>query len=60
MSAQGTEAMNKLAEDLVESAEHVRGGYHLGRAANLMERAAETISRLAPLDPDLDVQHGEN
>lgn len=56
----GTESLLALSADLAESAEHVRGGYHLGQAADRMERAAEAIKRLAPLEPDMDVQHGEN
>lgn len=60
MSAQGTESLLRLVDELTESVEHVRGGYHLGQAADRMERAAEAIKRLAPLEPDMDVQHGEN
>lgn len=60
MTPQGTESLLRLADDLIESSPQVRGGYHLGLAAERMERAAEAIKRLAQLEPDLDVQHGEN
>lgn len=56
----GTEALLALAADLAEAAPEVRGGYHLGRAARLMELAAEAIARLAELEPDLEVEQGEN
>ena len=56
----GTESLLSLAADLAESAEHVRGGFHLGNAAKLMESAAVAIQRLAHLEPDLEVEHGEN
>jgi len=56
----GTEALLELAGELAAAAPEVRGGYHLGRAAKLMERAAEAIKRLAPLEPDLEVEPGEN
>lgn len=57
---QGTESLLALAAGLSESAVHVRGGYHLGNAAKLMECAAEAIKRLAPMEPDMDVTQGEN
>jgi hypothetical protein len=57
---QGTESLLKLADDLAEAAPNVQGGFHLGHAAKLMERAAEAIKRLAPMEPDIDVAQGEN
>lgn len=57
---QGTDSLLALAAGLSESAVHVRGGYHLGNAAKLMECAAAAIQRLAHLEPDLDVEQGEN
>lgn len=56
----GTEALLQLAADLAEAAPQVRSGYHLGRAAGLMELAAEAIKRLAELEPDMQVEQGEN
>lgn len=56
----GTESLLKLAAGLSEATGHVRGGYHLGNAAKLMECAAEAIKRLAPMEPDMEVTHGEN
>lgn len=56
----GTESLLLLADELEQSAEHVQGGYHLGQAAERMERAAKAIRRLAPLEPDLQVEQGEN
>jgi hypothetical protein len=56
----GTESLLALSADLAESAEHVRGGYHLGNAAKLMECAAAAIQRLAHLEPDLEVEQGDN
>lgn len=56
----GTESLLLLADELDQSAEYVQGGYHLGQAAERMERAAKAIRRLAPLEPDLQVEQGEN
>lgn len=56
----GTESLLLLADELEQSAEHVRGGYHLRQAAERIERAAKAIRRLAPLEPDLQVEQGEN
>ncbi len=58
--ATGTENLLALAEDLRTYAPNVRDAFHFGIGAGLMERAAAVIERLAPLDPDIDVQQGEN
>lgn len=60
MSGQGTESLLSLAADLKDAAPHVRECYDLGRSSKLMQRAAEVIERLAPMDPDIDVAPGEN
>lgn len=57
---QGTESLLDLAAELQETAQHVRECYDLGRGCKLMQRAAEVIERLAHLDPDIEVEHGEN
>lgn len=58
--AQGTENLLALAADLRAHAPNVRDAFHLAISAGLMERAAAVIERLAPMDPDIDVQQGEN
>ena len=57
---EGTDSLLLLADELEQSVEHVRGGYHLRQAAERIERAAKAIRRLAPLEPDLQVEQGEN
>lgn len=61
MSAhQGTESLIELAADLRATAPNVRDAFRLGHGARLMERAADAIERLAPLEPDIAVSVGEN
>lgn len=57
---QGTESLLDLAADLRSTAPNVRGVFDLRKGAALMERAAAVIERLAELEPDVDVVHGEN
>lgn len=57
---QGTESLLDLATDLRATAPNVRSFFDHSRAAFLMERAADAIERLAPLEPDIDVAQGEN
>lgn len=60
MTTQGTRSLLDLAAALKDAAPHVRECYDLGRGCKLMQRAAEVIERLAHLDPDIEVEHGEN
>lgn len=60
MTTQGTHSLLDLVAELQEAAPHVREGYDLGRSCKLMQRAAEVIERLAPMDPDIEVEHSEN
>jgi len=60
MTTQGTHSLLDLAAELKDTAPHVRECYDLGRGCKLMQRAAEVIERLAPMDPDIEVDHGEN
>jgi len=57
---QGTEALIELASDLRSTAPNVREVFNLRKGAALMERAATAIERLAPLEPDIDVELGEH
>jgi len=56
----GTESDLQAADELEESIAHVLGGYHLGQAAERMEKIVKIVRRLAPLDPDIEVTRGEN
>lgn len=58
--SQGTESIMALADDLEATAPHVREAYDLRRGSQLMQRAAEALRRLAPLEPDIEVREGEN
>ncbi len=58
--SEGTESLLTLASDLRTTAPNVRAWFDHTKAASLMERAADAIERLAPLDPDIDVAPGEN
>lgn len=60
MNHQGTESLLTLAADLRATAPNVRDAFQLGRGARLMERAADALDRLAPLEPDVEVVAGEN
>lgn len=60
MSTQGTENHLALAAELREAAPDCRDYIGVKRSATLMERAAEVIERLAPLDPDIDVELGQS
>ena len=55
---QGTASLLSLAEDLRTFAPNVRSAFSLSIGAGLMERAAEVIERMAPLDPDIEVVQG--
>lgn len=57
---QGTAALLDLSDALAKHVECVQGGYHLGESSKLMEQAAEVLRRLAPLEPDIEVEAGEN
>lgn len=57
---QGTESLIQLAADLRATAPHVLEVFDLRRASGLMQRAADAIERLAPLEPDIDAAPGEN
>lgn len=57
---QGTAGLLALSDALARHVECVQGGYHLGESAKLMEQAAIVIHRLAPLEPDIEVEHGDN
>ena len=59
-SSQGTTSLLALADELNEVAPHVEQVYDLTRGAALMRKAACVLERLAPLDPDIEVTHGEN
>ena len=57
---QGTENLLALAKRLREVAPNVRDAISMKLGAKLMEDAAEVIERLAHVEPDIDVDHGEN
>ena len=57
---QGTASLLSLAASLRQSREKVANFYGRQDAMRDMEQAADALERLAPLEPDLDVQQGEN
>lgn len=57
---EGTESLLTLAHDLRQTAPDVMSFFHHSKAAMLMERAADALERLAPLEPDVDVEVGDN
>ena len=57
---QGTESLIELAADLRATAPHVLEVFDLRRAAGLMQKAADALDRLAPLEPDIDAVPGED
>ena len=59
MTTQGTNNLLALAQDLRQTAPHVREWYDIGHAATLMEQAADAIVRLAKYEPDLQVERGK-
>lgn len=60
MTHQGTSGLLELAEELRATAPNVRCWFDIKKAADLMERGADAIERLAELEPDIDVGIGEN
>lgn len=60
MTNTGTESLIALADDLESVAPNIEAWFDHTRAAALMRKAAVEIRRLAPLDPDIDVDQGEN
>lgn len=60
MTHSGTESLIALADDLESVAPNIEAWFDHTRAAALMRKAAVEIRRLAPLDPDIDVDQGEN
>lgn len=57
---QGTTALHDQATELRDVAAHVEEWFDHHRAATLMRKAADTLDRLAPLDPEIEVVQGEN
>lgn len=57
---QGTEALIKLAAEGRERAPHLLEFRDFRKSAEWMIKAASTIERLAPLEPDLQAEPGEN
>ena len=57
---QGTASLLSLAASLRQSREKVANFYGRQDAMRDMEQAADALERLAHLEPDLEVQHGEN
>ena len=60
MTVQGTASLLSLAASLRESREKVANFYGRQDAMRDMAEAADALERLAHLEPDLEVQHGEN
>ena len=58
--SQGTEGAIALAKELLESREEVANHHGRRKAMDVMQRAAEWIARMAPLDPDIEAEKGEN
>ena len=57
---QGTEALNELAETARGIAVRIREFRATRMDAATIEVVADALERLAPLEPDLQVEHGEN
>ena len=57
---QGTASLLSLAASLRQSREKVANFYGRQDAMRDMEQAADALERMAPLEPDVDVQQGEN
>jgi hypothetical protein len=55
----GTESLLQLSADLRQTAPNVRAWFDHSRAAELMEKAADALERLAPLDPDLEAEKSD-
>jgi hypothetical protein len=60
MTHQGTSGLLDLAAKLKTTAPHVESAFDLRLGAHLMLLAANALERVAPLEPDIDVQQGEN
>jgi hypothetical protein len=55
----GTESLLQLSADLRQTAPNVRAWFDHSKAAELMEKAADALERLAPLDPDLEAEKSD-
>lgn len=60
MTTQGTASLLSLAASLRQSREKVANFFGRQDAMRDMAEAADALERLAHLEPDLEVQHGEN
>lgn len=60
MSHQGTKSLLSFAESLPKRAENVEGFFDHKAAAEDLRTCAAIITRLAPLDSDIEVVEGEN
>lgn len=60
MSNQGTSSLLELVQELRDSRAQIAAYIGRRRAMDVMERAANAIERLAPLEPDAEVVIGEN
>ena len=60
MNHQGTSGLIELAEELRKTAPEVLDVFNLKKGARLMLLAADALERLAPHEPDIEVEHGEN
>ena len=59
MSHQGTNSILEQAALLRDKADHVADYWDHKRAAEVMRDAADTLERLAPLEPEIEVVRGE-
>lgn len=57
---QGTSSLLELAQELRDSRAQIADFIGRRRAMDVMERAANALERLAPLDPEIEVVLGEH
>ena len=57
---QGHDSLLALAAELRERAVNVESFFDHRAAADTMRRAANTLERIAPLDPEIECVEGEN
>ena len=60
IDTQGAHNLLALVAELEETAPHLLEFYDCKKSAKLMLRAAAAIERLAPFDPEIEVELGEN
>ncbi len=60
LSPRGTIALLEFAETLPKRAENLRGFFDYNAGARDLLICREIIERLAPFDPDIDSEPGEN